>query len=245
MDIARKGKKEYDEFMEKIKVISLGGSIIAPDQPDVEFIKKFREIIKDYLEADSDRRLILVVGGGAPAREYQKAGKKILDSIGNNALDRIGIMATRLNAQLVKEVFSPFCEDPVVTDPTANFTFNGRILLAAGWVPGFSTDNDAVLLAERFGAKTVINLSNISKIYSDDPKTNPQAVPLDTLTWGQYKAIVGSIWSPGKNAPFDPVATKRASELDLKLISAGGKDIANIQKILEEKPFEGTTISNA
>lgn len=223
-------------------MISLGGSIIAPNQPDVDFIKQFRSVVVNYLQADANRRLIFVVGGGAPARQYQQAAKVLLPEIENISLDWIGIMATRLNAQLVKEIFSPLCKDPVVTDPTADFSFTGQILLAAGWMPGFSTDNDAVLLAERFGAKTVINLSNISKIYSEDPKTNPNAVPLDTLTWSQYKKMVGDNWTPGKNSPFDPIATKKASELNLKVISAGGKDLNNIQRILEEKPFEGSTI---
>lgn len=230
--------------MEDVKVISLGGSIIAPNDPDTEFVAKLRDVVSAYLHADKNRKLIFVVGGGAPARKYQQAAKTLSPAIDSTRLDWIGIMATRLNARFVKEVFAEFCLDDVVTDPTADFNFSGQLLLASGWVPGFSTDNDAVLLAKRFGAKTVINLSNISKIYSDDPKLNPNAVPLDHLTWNEYKTMIGEEWTPGKNCPFDPVATKEASALNLRVITASGKDLKNIENILNDCDFEGSVISN-
>ncbi len=228
--------------MENIKIISLGGSIIAPDQPDTEFVSKFYDVVSNYLNEDPNRKLIFVVGGGGPARIYQQSAKALQNNLTSEELDWIGIMATRLNAQFVKTVFKKYCFNDVVTDPTAPFEFDGQVLLAAGWVPGFSTDNDAVLLAQRFNAKTVMNLSNIAKIYSDDPKTNPNAQPLDELSWDQYKAMVGTEWTPGKNCPFDPVATQKASELGLKVITASGKDLANIKNILEDEPFNGSII---
>jgi len=81
----------------------------------------------------------------------------------NNAdeADWLGITATKMNAQLLKAIFSGLCTQEVINDPTAPIEFSGRILVASGWKPGFSTDTDAVYLAERFGAKTIINLSNI------------------------------------------------------------------------------------
>ena len=54
--------------------------------------------------------------------------------------------------------------------------------------------------------------------------------------------MVGDEWEPGKNCPFDPIASKRASELGLKVSCAGGKNIENIYNILNEKNFVGTTI---
>ena len=53
-----------------LTVLSVGGSIIAPDKVDSTFLKAFREAIVDYLEEDKDAKLILVCGGGAPARVY-------------------------------------------------------------------------------------------------------------------------------------------------------------------------------
>jgi uridylate kinase len=118
----------------------------------------------------------------------------------------------------------------------------GRVLVAAGWKPGFSSDNDAVLLAERFGAGSVINLSNIEQVYTDDPKKNPDARPIDAISWPDFRALVGDEWKPGKNVPFDPVASRRAAELGLKVICAAGRDLENLGKILRGEAFLGTTI---
>ncbi len=227
------------------KVLSVGGSIVAPEGPDVEFVKKFVSMVKEYLSAHKDDKLIFVVGGGGPARIYQNAFRQVTDTPadkGTDAADWIGIMATRLNAQFVKASFGDLCKEAVVTDPTAAKAFTGSILLAAGWKPGFSTDNDAVLLAEKFGAKTVVNLSNIEKVYTDDPRKNPDATPIDEISWADFRKIVGDEWTPGKNCPFDPIASKKAQELGLKVICAGGKNLENIKAILEDRDYVGTTI---
>lgn len=227
------------------KILSVGGSIVAPEYPDTEFVKEFVKMIKDYLSNNKDDKLILVIGGGGPARIYQKAFREVAEISETSevdAADWIGIMATRLNAQFVKASFGELCQNDVVTDPTIPLTFSGRILLAAGWKPGFSTDNDAVLLAEKFNADTVVNLSNIEKVYTDDPRKNPNAKPLDEISWEDFRKMVGDEWVPGKNCPFDPIASKKAQELKLTVICAGGKNIKNTLAILEGKPYIGTTI---
>jgi uridylate kinase len=228
--------------MKNIKVLSVGGSIVAPDAVDTEFIINFKTAILEYLNADMTRKLVFVVGGGRPARLYQKAYREIVDSPDTESQDWIGIMATRLNGELLKAVFADECPDPVVNDPTSVKSFNGRILIAAGWKPGFSTDNDSVLLAYNIGADTIINLSNIMKIYSSDPKLDPNAIALDKISWSEMQKLVGDKWKPGVNVPFDPVATKRASELGLKVITALGNDIENMKNILSGASFNGTTI---
>lgn len=227
------------------KILSVGGSIVAPEQPDVDFIRRFVAMAKAYLAAHPGDRLILVVGGGGPARIYQQAFREAAETEAaddGNAADWIGIMATRLNAQLVKACFGNLCTDAVVTDPTVATAFTGSVLVAAGWKPGFSTDNDAVLLAEKFDADTVVNLSNIEKVYTDDPRKNPNAQPLDTISWADFRAMVGDEWQPGKNCPFDPIASKKAAERGLTVICAGGKNIENTRAILEGGAYIGTTI---
>lgn len=228
------------------KVLSVGGSIVVPNQPDTEFLTKFVSMVKEWLEEDASRKLILVVGGGAPARVYQNAYSEIANNVNSNsasdAADWIGIMATRLNAQLVKACFGELCQNDVVYDPTAPIDFKGRVLLAAGWHPGFSTDNDAVLLAEKHDAKTVVNLSNIEKVYTDDPRKNPDAKPIDEISWKDFRKMVGNEWTPGKNCPFDPIASKKADECKMTVICASGKNIENIRAILNDQEFVGTKI---
>jgi uridylate kinase len=238
--------------MANVLVISLGGSVIAPDKVDVAFLRSFRKAVLEHLEQEPERRVILVCGGGGPAREYQGAYRAVLseaaygepggDETDAEAQDWLGIAATRLNAELVRFVFQPHCPQPVVHDPTAVSVFPGRVLVAGVWKPGFSTDYDAVLLALRFQADTLVNLSNIPRIYSADPKSDPSARPLDHLRWADLAAMVGTSWVPGKNVPFDPVATAEAARAGLRVVVAAGRNIENFRKILAGQPFEGTIV---
>lgn len=228
-----------------ITIISLGGSIIAPDKVDYTFLKSFRTAIISYLERNSDARLVFVAGGGAPARIYQDALRRIKENAEQSMQDWLGIKATHINAMLIKAIFSEYTEDEVVTDPSAeSIKFSGRILTAGGWKPGFSTDTDAVYLARRFGAGRIINLSNIKKVYTADPKLDKNATPIDSISWKDFRAMVGDEWTPGKNAPFDPIASKLAEESGLTVICADGRDIDNTIAILEDREFTGTVIGD-
>ena len=228
--------------MENLTVLSVGGSIIAPDKVDYDFLRNFYKAVKQYLDEDKTRKLIIVTGGGAPARIYQEAYRKVVDNPSSSEQDWLGIQATHLNGRLLCAIFAEYCTDPLVKNPTDDIAFSSQMLIAGGWKPGFSTDTDAVYLAEKFGSKTIVNLSNIEKVYTDDPKTNPEAVPLDTITWTDFRTMVGDTWIPGKNTPFDPVASKEAEKESMKVICANGRDIENTMAILEGRKFIGTTI---
>jgi uridylate kinase len=225
-----------------VTVISLGGSIVAPDGVDEQFLKDFTALITELLNADEKRRFIFVVGGGGPARNWQKAYRNTAVKVSDEEADWIGIMATRLNAQLVRAIMGEWCRADVVTNPTQVEPLVGRVLVASGWKPGFSSDYDAVLLAERFQASEVINLSNIEQVYTDDPKKNPDAKPIEKISWEDFRSLVGDEWIPGKNVPFDPVASRHAAKIGLKVICAAGRNLPNLKKILLGEDFFGTTI---
>jgi len=228
--------------MADVTVISLGGSLIAPDVLDTAFLASFHRLALGHLEADRQRKLIVICGGGGLARRYQAACRELSSSASNDDLDWIGIAATRVNAELVRRMFGDRCGGGVVTDPTGARKFAGHVMVAAGWKPGFSTDNDAVILARRFGAGTLVNLSNIAKVYTADPKKDPSAKPLDAVSWPEFRKIVGEEWSPGRNTPFDPAATRAAAAARLRVVFADGRDLANLAAILDGRPFVGTTI---
>lgn len=228
--------------MNSTKVVSLGGSLVSPNTVDVVFLSHFKRIVEQWLTADPCRKLIIVTGGGAPARLYQEAGRTLVPAIGNDDLDWIGIAATKLNAQLVKRLLGSLCVEEVVENPSIATFDNGRVLVGAGWKPGFSSDYDAALLAHRFGATQMINLSNISHVYSADPKKDSSATPLETITWQELQTLVGDVWTPGSNLPFDPIAAKFAREHKLTVVVAAGANVPNIKAILDDEPFVGTTI---
>jgi uridylate kinase len=224
-------------------VISLGGSIVAPDTADGAFLKDFTTLIEELLVRDAKRRFIIVTGGGAPARLWQKAYREVRGGAATaDAADWIGIAATRLNAELLRAAFDRWHPAPVITNPSAVRRPRGRIMIGAGWKPGFSSDYDAALLASRFNAPYLLNLSNIAQVYTADPNVDRTARPLEQISWPDFRAIVGNEWMPGKNVPFDPVASALAEKAGLKVICAAGRDIANTRKILNGEPFFGTTI---
>lgn len=228
--------------MDNTKVISLGGSLIAPAGVDTAFLKSFTRIVRGYLEEDEKRKLIVVCGGGALAREYQKAYREVAGDPTDDDADWIGIKATHVNGELLRHLLSPYCAEPLVTDPEAVSVFYGRVLVAAGWKPGFSTDYDAVLLARKFFADTVLNPTDVPRVFSADPRKDPQAKPFERMSWGEFKAVIGGDWTPGRKSPFDPVAARRASEDRLKVIVFLGTDLDNLENILRGRPFVGTTI---
>jgi len=229
-------------------ILSLGGSIVAPPEgPDVAFLVEFRTRLEAWLSSAGDRRLVLVIGGGGPARSYQSALKEFRRRRGeaggsDEALDWLGIAATKINAQLVKAAMGALCPDEVVTDPSAPLVFSGKVLVASGWKPGFSSDYDAVYLGERLGARTVLNLSNIAQVHTADPRLDPSARPIDAISWADFRAMVGSTWTPGANLPFDPIASARAEASGIQVICAAGKDLDNVFRILDGEPYVGTRI---
>ncbi|MGI5909251.1 MAG: UMP kinase [Sphaerochaetaceae bacterium] len=230
---------------DKLTILSLGGSIIAPDTVDIAFLKDFDIALREYLAEDAERQVILVCGGGAPARTYQQAYRAIAPIPSASEQDWIGIKATHLNGQLLRAIYNDLCRDDLVTDPTAEIAFTGQVLVAAGWKPGFSTDTDAVYLAEKFGGRKIVNLSNIAKVHTADPRTDKNAKPLDAISWADFRKMVGDTWTPGKNTPFDPIASKRASELGVTVICADGRNIGNTMAILRGEEFTGTIIGGA
>ena len=225
--------------MAKTFVISLGGSLINSGKVDGNFLKNFRKLILNEIKKGS--RFILITGGGKPARDYQAA--LISTNNKNRAdLDWMGIYASRLNAQLVRLMFGKIAHLKIVEDPNIKFNFKEKILVAGGWVPGRSTDDDAVRLARTYKGGTVINLSNIDYVYTKDPRKFSNAKKIQNISWKNFRKIVGNKWDPGLSLPFDPVAAKLAEKLGLKVIIANGKNLKNLKNILQEKKFKGTLI---
>lgn len=225
--------------MKPVVVLSLGGSVIVPDAVDEKFLKKFVAFVKANLRRF---RFIIVTGGGKTCRNYQNAARR-LALRSETDLDWIGIMSTRLNAELVRSLFGHRAEPKVAVNFDKTPVFRKEILMAAGYKPGWSTDYDSVILASQFGAKTIINLSNIPYVYDRDPRKFKGAKPVESASWRQFRKIVGSKWTPGINKPFDPVAAKLAEKFNLKVIIANGRDLRNLEKILDGKEFKGTCIS--
>lgn len=223
--------------MKKV-VISLGGSIVNPDGIDIDFIKKFKKLILNYTA--NGNKVILVVGGGATARKYIESVKSL--NLDFKEKDMLGIMATRINAQLVKSVFGKSAYKDVIYDPTKNKNFRESVLIAAGYKPGYSSDYVAAILARNLNAHVLFNLSNIYYVYDKDPNKYKDAVKIENIDWKGMQKIVGSKWVPGLNLPFDPIASKFCGKNKIEVVITKGTDLVNFKKILDNKKAKATRI---
>lgn len=225
-------------------VISVGGSLLVPDGGvSVPFLSELNKFIREELKTDPDRQFFLVVGGGTVARSYRDAGRDVVGhELTSEDLDWLGIHATKLNAHLVRTVFRDIAHPFVIKHYEIIRRVPEPVIVAAGWKPGWSTDFCATMICEDYGVKTVLNLTNISQVYTADPRKDKYAKPIDKITWTEFRKLVGDTWDPGMNMPFDPIASRRAQELGLKVLIVKGDDFKNIKNALEGREFFGTII---
>lgn len=229
--------------MKKI-VISLGGSLIFPEEINVEFLKKFKDIINSFIEEGN--KVVIVTGGGKICRKYNQAARELLPQVSDKELDWMGIKATKVNAELVRIMFEEKAYYKVLDRPDEEIDLekdHKPVFVAGGWKPGASSDNMAVMLAKTHQADSLINLTNIDYVYESDPKENPEAKSMEKLAWAEYLNMVGSEWSPGANYPFDPIASKNAQEIGLKVYIVNGENLANLSDLLQNKSYLGTELS--
>jgi len=226
--------------MAKILVMSLGGSLIAPGSIDTNFLKKFKKLILAYTKKGN--RVILICGGGNTARYYQKSARIANPKVSRNDLDLVGIGATKLNAELVSAIFGEAAGESILDNPSKKVTTERKIIVGAGYKPGSSSDKDAVLAAIAFGAKTVINLSNITYVYDKNPLEHKDAKPQKVMSWQNFFPLVGTKWVPGAHVPFDPIASRLAYRHKMKLVVMKGSDLVNLNNFLFNKKFKGTII---
>ncbi len=227
--------------MGKKYIISLGGSLIAtPQGIDWQFLKKIRQLVLTRVKKGD--KFFIICGGGVTARNYIDAANKVVPVTSDDS-DWLGIHATRLNAHLIRTIFREVADPEIITNPTKEFKSTKKLIIAGGWRPGWSTDYVAVMLAEKYKVKTVINLSNIDYVYDKNPKEFKDAKKLTDIDWREFRKLVGNKWQPGLNMPFDPIASKKAQQLGLTVAIINGKDIKSISDYLADKKFKGTIIN--
>lgn len=226
-------------IQEKIIIISVGGSLIVPNEIDTTFLAQFKSLILDYIGRGF--RFVLIAGGGKIARKYQSSANEITP-LSKEDTDWLGIHSTRLNAQLLRAIFVNEANQKIITNPHEDIEWKESVLIGAGWRPGCSTDYDAVLIAKNLSVSKLINLSNIDYVYTSDPRTNKDAQRVEKIEWGQFRKLIPEEWDPGLSSPFDPIAARECEKIAMEVAIINGNNLDEVRNYLDQKEFVGSVI---
>ena len=118
------------------------------------------------------------------------------------------------------------------------------VVVMGGTVPGPTTDAVAVKLAIRSGAEKCVIATNVSKVYANDPRLDPESEAFDSLTLEQLQGIVGPPEHSvaGGSQVVDPMGVGEALTNGLALDILDGRDTDKIRRSLEGKDFDGTKV---
>lgn len=221
--------------------ISLGGHVVfKKNGVNVTYIRKLLNLIR---EESTRYKFIIVVGGGYASRLYTQPARQIIKN--NEVLDEIAIAITRINALIVKDLFSDLKVYPnVVTslDELRAASKASDIILMGGLLPGMTTDAVAVLASEVVNSRILVNIGNGSYVY-DRPPVEKGAKRLESLDHKTLVDIAAKYDNREADTTFifDLVASKLAKRAGLE-IRFVNDDINALKSAIEGKRYGGSIV---
>lgn len=138
----------------------------------------------------------IVVGGGNIFRGSSWAGSSGLD---RSSADYIGMLATVMNAIFLQATMESMgiptrvqtafrmseVAEPYIRRRAVRHLEKGRVVIFAAGTgnPFFTTDTAAALRCAEINAEVVLKATNVDGVYDADPRQNPNARLLDTLSY--------------------------------------------------------------
>ena len=221
-------------------VVRIGGSVVA-SPVNTKLMSEYADLIKTVKSQGNE--VVVVVGGGALAREFIKIAKNLgLDMQGQ---DEIAISCSRLFAQLfLKRLGEVGCSKVAITlDDAAQCLSEEKVVVMGGLKPGITTDAVAALVAERVNADLLVKGTDQEGVYDKDPRNHADAVKLDRLSFDDLsKVFEGSVHKAGIHQIIDPEAIKVLKRHRVKLIVVSGFKPENILAAVNGEKV-GTIIS--
>ncbi len=220
----------------------MGGSVVTNSGPE------YLPALADALDALSqERQVFVVVGGGKPAREAINIARPAGGT--EDMLDRIGIAATRLNAQTLIAFLAargiPVNDEAPHDTATAAGWADHRVVVMGGTTPGHSTDYVGAELAEAASARRLIIATNVDGVYTADPRKDPKATRVEHLDFDGLLKICGSEWTQaGQAGVVDGPASAmlRRSRIETRVVHGG--DLDNLKLAAAGEAFQGTLIAD-
>lgn len=226
----------------KTIVLSLGGSLIIPDKINIKFLEKFKKIIRKHYKT---HRFVVVCGGGVIARKYISALKE--ENKSEKEISLSGIRATRMNALFMMQFFGKEANGTLPKDMLevkSNLKKNNVIFCGAlRYADDETSDGTAAKLAH-FLKTDFINLTNVKGLFTSNPLTNKNAKFIPHESWKDFeKRALKLKFKAGQHFVLDQQAAIIIRKFKIKTYIIG-KELINLDKIIKNKKFAGTLISD-
>lgn len=175
-------------------LLKLSGEALAGEKGFGIHDQTVKEIAKAVAEVrERGVQVAVVVGGGNFWRGRSNPG---MDRV---TADHIGMLATTMNALAISDALeqdgvptrvmnavemNKICE-PYIRKRAIRHLEKGRIVVFAGGTgsPFFTTDSAAALRASEIEADLMLKATLVDGVYDKDPKTHPDAVRYDVLSY--------------------------------------------------------------
>jgi len=222
--------------------ISLGGSLLTRNMGAKNYLA-YAEALREL--RSRGHKVVVVCGGGKPARDY--IGVACALDASRDVQDRIGILATHLNALLLIAALGRDA-DPRIHRRGGEVRrhLDDKILVGGGHMPGSSTDYRTVLFGRAIGADLIVNATDYGGVFDKDPSRFQDARKYDSLSYGLLEKIIRSRFKqvPGDYGLFDLKALKLAERHGMRIVFIDGSDPWEIVRAVEGG-HGGTVVSES
>lgn len=218
-----------------------GGYGISPDEIG-SIAVNLKEVHQTGLE------IAIVVGGGNIIRGASLSQQGV---IRRTTADYMGMLGTLINAIALQDALEGLgvptrvqtaittsqVAEPYIRRRAIRHLEKGRIIILAGGTgnPLFTTDTTAALRAKELEVDILLKATKVDGIYSDDPKTNPEAKKYDQLTYDQI--------IEAKLEAMDATAITLARENSIPIIVFNVKQPGSLNKVVAGEKI-GTLVSD-
>ena len=163
---------------------------------DAVVVKRLAEEVADAVEA-LNVEIAIVVGGGNIFRGLKGASR----GMDRPTADNMGMLATVINALALQDALEDIGQptrvqtaihmsqvaEPYIRRRATRHLEKGRVVIFAAGTgnPYFTTDTTAALRAAEIGAGVILKgtHSGVDGVYTADPRTNPDAVKYERITY--------------------------------------------------------------
>jgi len=220
-------------------VLRIGGSVIA-SPPNPTLIDEYVKIIKHL--SDEGHELVIVVGGGKPAREFIRLAKDV--GLDEPEQDEVAISVSRIFAQIISMKLGGhgWKEIPTSLVEAKEALQRRGIVVMGGLKPGMTTDAVAALIASEIKADLIVKATNKDGVYTKDPEKYADAEKIDEMSFEDLSRLLErNRHVAGIHQIIDPEAARILREKRIRTFVVNGFDPRNIIAVLNGEKI-GTVI---